>query len=435
MDERPIVILAMPHGGSMRPAAARAFFSTTTRGGLRVARYDGSSSVLEANFNRLWCTGLNARDFGLVVVEGRPKYFAMLHSDVCPEEFWLDTMIEELERTGADLVSAVVPLKDGTGLTSTAIGATGDWRDSKLRRLTMTEVYDLPETFGREDINWPEAEGLNALLPNTGCWVARLDAPWADKVSFRTESEIKRASNGTWLTHSISEDWALGMDIADHGGTVMITRKVKLYHDLECFTNRRAWGDQKQDEIWFKAQAVRNDTLFPDEVEGWLTLEEGQALRELSTGKRVLEIGSYCGRSTICIAQTAESVVSLDPHDGRGTPSPQGTYQKFRANLKRYNVAEKVVSEWPIESDGPFDFIFIDGAHDYANVTNDIRTACERLAPGGLLAFHDYRTYEGNIDPDVAQAVNELIEMGGELLSRHDSLAVVRPPVLAKVGV
>jgi hypothetical protein len=374
MDERPIVILAMPHGGSMRPAAARAFFSTTTRGGLRVARYDGSSSVLEANFNRLWCTGLNARDFGLVVVEGRPKYFAMLHSDVCPEEFWLDTMIEELERTGADLVSAVVPLKDGTGLTSTAIGATGDWRDSKLRRLTMTEVYDLPETFGREDINWPEAEGLNALLPNTGCWVARLDAPWADKVSFRTESEIKRASNGTWLTHSISEDWALGMDIADHGGTVMITRKVKLYHDLECFTNRRAWGDQKQDEIWFKAQAVRNDTLFPDEVE-------------------------------------------------------------FRANLKRYNVAEKVVSEWPIESDGPFDFIFIDGAHDYANVTNDIRTACERLAPGGLLAFHDYRTYEGNIDPDVAQAVNELIEMGGELLSRHDSLAVVRPPVLAKVGV
>ena len=37
-------------------------------------------------------------------------------------------------------------------------------------------------------------------------------------------------------------------------------------------------------------------------VRGWLTQAEGDKLARLAEGKKVLEIGSYCGRSTIAMA-------------------------------------------------------------------------------------------------------------------------------------
>jgi hypothetical protein len=60
-------------------------------------------------------------------------------------------------------------------------------------------------------------------------------------------------------------------------------------------------------------------------------------------------------------------------------------------------------------------------------VSADIERTLAVLAPGGVLAFHDYRR---PVYPDhgVDQAVDELLANGGELLSVHETLAVVRPP-------
>src|ERR1700730_14525863 len=55
---------------------------------------------------------------------------------------------------------------------------------------------------------------------------------------------------------------------------------------------------------------------FPAEVPGWLTEPEGRKLAELSRGKRVLELGTYLGRSAICIAQTAVNLLTIDWHQG-----------------------------------------------------------------------------------------------------------------------
>ncbi len=177
---------------------------------------------------------------------------------------------------------------------------------------------------------------------------------------------------------------------------------------------------------------------FPHDIDGWLRPDEGLALADLARGKRVLEIGSYCGLSTVCLARTAESVVSVDPHDGRSTPAPRDTTAAFWANLDRYGVRSKVkihvgtVSDIP---DGPdycdFDLVFIDGAHDYESVQTDIAKALERLAPNGLLAFHDYRrfpgAFDGRWDPGVTQSVDELIKAENVLVSTHATIAVVQP--------
>src|SRR5882724_2335161 len=130
------------------------------------------------------------------------------------------------------------------------------------------------------------------------------------------------------------------------------------------------------------------DWKFPADVRGWLTDEEGAGLVMLAHDKDVLEVGSYCGRSAICLGQTAKSLICVDPFDCRATPGEGNTYAEFAANLERYKVKatvhRSVFAEAPLNGDR-FDIIFIDAAHDAASVTDDARRAASLLRPGGLL--------------------------------------------------
>jgi SAM-dependent methyltransferase len=172
---------------------------------------------------------------------------------------------------------------------------------------------------------------------------------------------------------------------------------------------------------------------FPEDVPGWLTLQEGRKLADLARGKRVLEIGSFCGRSTICMAQTAEYVRCIDPMDGRATPHHFDTRKEFLTNLRAYGVENKVafscgttaeIAPWMKNQSWAYDFIFIDGDHSLDAVKTDIQHAVALLAPDGLIAFHDYQSLK---DPDVTTAINEFLKDGATLEETCGSLAVVRP--------
>jgi len=172
---------------------------------------------------------------------------------------------------------------------------------------------------------------------------------------------------------------------------------------------------------------------FPHDIPGWLTEEEGHALYELARGKVVLEIGSYCGRSTVCIAQAAERVHAVDPFDGRGTPDPTSTLEIFKLTLSDFDVSGKVTTHIGTSAEAilpeGFDMAFIDGAHDFRSVMTDVAIARKVLKPGGLLVFHDYRTFPGEYDSrwdeGVTNAVTALLNSGMKLLSRHGSIAVL----------
>lgn len=185
---------------------------------------------------------------------------------------------------------------------------------------------------------------------------------------------------------------------------------------------------------------------FPHEVDGWLSELEGRTLALFALGRDVLEIGSYCGKSTICMAQVAKSVVAVDPHNGDQTPDPRDTLAKFRANLKRYDVAMNVFyCHGTVEQAGPviesegrtFDMAFIDGAHDVESVRTDIRWSIRLLKPEGLLVFHDYRwgTPKQGYDAGVEEAVNDLLTRGAKMLFRAGSLAVTLPAPSASQAV
>jgi SAM-dependent methyltransferase len=421
------VFLGQPGYGEVTAGAARAFWRATQLPSHQVVYQYRQGSLLAANFNRLWADALNLAHKGQ-----RVDYFAMLHADVEPQDWWLDTLINELEARNLDVLGAVVPIKDAKGLTSLALARDdGDtWRPHC--RLSMSDVFRLPETFTSEDLGRP-------LLLNTGLWVCRFDLEWARKVRFTINDRIVYdIYKNEYIAEVEPEDWYFSRLCHELGLKVGATRKIRLTHRGPApFSNERPWG-QFFDSSWTDRSPVpeadRDGYVHPWDVLGWLLPEEGKALARLAQGKRVLEIGSYCGLSTICLARTASHVHAIDPHDGRGTPEPRDTLATFQANLLRYDVADKVtISTTPLDffADGNhwpedrFDLAFIDGAHDLASVENDIRCAASLLAPGGLLAFHDY---DNGTDPDVKVAVDNLLASGGELLSVSGSLAVVRPP-------
>lgn len=414
------VYLGMPGYGKQTADAGRSFWRAC-RDMSHVVNDYRQGSLLASSFNQLWCGALNE------VHQGRRlDYFAMLHDDIGAEDFWLDTLIDELEANDLDVLGVACPIKDTRGMTSLALHRDGDnWMP--LARLSMHDIFALPETFTSDDIGHP-------LLLNTGCWVCRWDQDWCKQVHFEINDRIVfNQACGRYQSQTEPEDWFFSRLCHELDLKIGATRKIKLLHRGEMdFQNFKPWGRNKFD--YEAADRSPVPTAFPWDVPGWLHEEEGAALARLAQGRNVLEIGSYCGLSTVCLARTAESVTAVDYFDGRGTPYPQDTRSVFEQTLKRHGVAEKVTICHPDEPypRADYDLAFIDGDHDAASVRADVVRAVLALKPGGLLAFHDYRTHEGDIDggwdPGVTQVVNELLHRGGVLVSRSRTLAVVRPP-------
>jgi Methyltransferase domain len=146
-------------------------------------------------------------------------------------------------------------------------------------------------------------------------------------------------------------------------------------------------------------------------VEGWLTDEQALRLAEragaLRPPARIVEIGSYRGRSTITLASSAPdgvTVVAVDPHAGgdRGPRQVHGTeaegeadHRAFFENLARAGVAERVdyvrlsSEEALAKLSARANLVYVDGAHDYRAARQDLTGWGGRVEPGGTLLVHD----------------------------------------------
>ena len=156
-----------------------------------------------------------------------------------------------------------------------------------------------------------------------------------------------------------------------------------------------------------------------DDIKGFLAQDEAEALylhaREASGRGAVLEIGSYCGKSTIYLGLACRAangtVFALDHH--RGSEEHQlgeyfhdpdlydsdadqfDSFREFRRNIDRAGLAGTVV---PLVSDSataarqwqtPLAMVFIDGGHSLDAALTDYRCWSTHLLRGGVLAIHD----------------------------------------------
>jgi len=134
---------------------------------------------------------------------------------------------------------------------------------------------------------------------------------------------------------------------------------------------------------------------------------------------KILEIGSYCGRSTALLAQFGH-VIAIDlwgdPFNGLAHYDTVGaeTYEKFRSNMVRLGLlgtrvfpiiaTSKVLDMIPPVG---FDVVFIDADHSYEAVKQDIEMSKRHLADTGFYVFDDYkrsRFGESVWDPDAIEA-------------------------------
>jgi hypothetical protein len=147
------------------------------------------------------------------------------------------------------------------------------------------------------------------------------------------------------------------------------------------------------------------------DIEGWLT--EAQARRlygaagAVPAGGRIVEIGSFRGRSAIVLARAARTgveVVCIDPHAGsdRGPREiaarpvlGEEDHRAFRGNLERAGVADRVRHVRDFSSlalrafDGPVDLLFVDGAHRFGPARADLVRWGARVPDGGRMLVHD----------------------------------------------
>lgn len=153
------------------------------------------------------------------------------------------------------------------------------------------------------------------------------------------------------------------------------------------------------------------------EIPGWMNLEELAWLTEQAAKhERIVEIGSYLGRSTRALGENTPGVVfAVDDWKGPrevNWSSSDNLFERFCANLRDLIEVGKVrpccVSheEWQVQMAGMLpgpDMVFIDGDHAYESVLRDVKWAISNAEAGALICGHDYDWQ------NVKKAVDELV--------------------------
>lgn len=194
-----------------------------------------------------------------------------------------------------------------------------------------------------------------------------------------------------------------------------------------------------------------------DAIKGFLAEDEARALYEhaLEAGRigPVLEIGSYCGKSTIYLGlacrEAGSTVFALDHHRG-SEEHQQGeffhdpalfdagegvvdTFREFRRNIHRAGLDDVVVpvvagSDAAARHWGtPLGMLFIDGGHSLEAALTDYRCWERHLLRGGILAIHDVYP-DAHAGGQAPMAIYRMAQASGlfEDLGQVNSLALLR---------
>ncbi|WP_432096192.1 class I SAM-dependent methyltransferase [Streptomyces sp. bgisy100] len=193
-------------------------------------------------------------------------------------------------------------------------------------------------------------------------------------------------------------------------------------------------------------------------AKGFMPVDEGLALYEAAAeaavrGLPLLEVGTYCGRSTLLLADAAREggtvAVTVDHHRGSEEQQPGWEYHDadvvdpevgrmdtlptfrrtlFHAGLEDHVIAvvgrsPQVAALWGM----PLGLVFIDGGHTDEHATADYEGWAPHVAPDGLLVIHDVFADPADGGQAPYRIYRRALESGGfSEVSRAGSLHVLR---------
>lgn len=165
--------------------------------------------------------------------------------------------------------------------------------------------------------------------------------------------------------------------------------------------------------------SVLSNFINENSIKGFLDEIEGDALyryaSQIAAVGPALEIGSYCGKSTVYIGEACKcsgnTLFAVDHH--RGSEEHQlgeeyhdsdlydvknqcvDSFPSFRRTLSLADLEQTVV---PVVSASaivarhwctPLGFVFVDGGHSPENAMRDCVLWSDKIAVGGIFAVHD----------------------------------------------
>ena len=163
------------------------------------------------------------------------------------------------------------------------------------------------------------------------------------------------------------------------------------------------------------AKAITNGFMADDELK-WLA---SAAMKH----RRIVEIGSWTGRSTRALTDNTPGVVyAVDTWEGcpngdlkdiLAEKGEEWAFEEFQRNMQgvknlRVFQMTSAAASVTLRPFDPFDMIFIDGSHDYKSVRTDLVCWLPLLAVNGLICGHDYTLTRPHC-AGVKQAVDEVI--------------------------
>ncbi|KAA6222179.1 class I SAM-dependent methyltransferase [Streptomyces albofaciens JCM 4342] len=193
-------------------------------------------------------------------------------------------------------------------------------------------------------------------------------------------------------------------------------------------------------------------------AKGFMPLDEGLALygaatRAAALGLPLVEIGTYCGRSTILLADAARAAgvraVTVDHHRGSEEQQPGWEYHDpslvdpeaglmdtlpaFRRTLHAAGLEDHVIAlvgrspQIAALWNTPVGLVFIDGGHTDEHATADYEGWAPHVAPGGLLVIHDVFADPADGGQAPYRVYRRALESGAFTeMSAHGSLHVLR---------
>lgn len=190
---------------------------------------------------------------------------------------------------------------------------------------------------------------------------------------------------------------------------------------------RRSDGGSRTADGEERGDAWRDLQGFP------LTDLEADKLRHLAIRRDVLEIGCWKARSTILMAETALSVLTVDSFAGDGYTGKANTLPEALQNIRDWDrdgkigtIVARFETILPILDLKYFDFVFYDADHTgdaTAEALTILGVGCRRDV---VVAVHDYEPTSPKYR-DAAAAVDRWVVKTGRVLEVVDRLAIITP--------
>lgn len=217
----------------------------------------------------------------------------------------------------------------------------------------------------------------------------------------------------------------------NHSANILLSyKKLEISQDNSMLLNHRKKNASLINKMkykikkilkYFKRQLIITKIHKYKTIDGWLAPLEAVGLytfaKKVPKNGVVVEIGSWKGKSTYCLAKGVKpgvKIIAIDPFDYSGDPESEVLYKKskndinplteFTKNMEKLGVTKKIEIKKGLSKDfinqiKEIDLLFIDGDHSIEGCIYDYENYSPKIKPGGYLLFHDYNPGGKDVGP------------------------------------